>query len=281
MATGPEIFDAHFLRELAALDAALLRLRGQAGEGIARRGRGAGAQDFRGHRPYSPGDDLRRLDWNAYGRLGRFFMREFERERTEHVTLLPDQSQSMRGAKWSLACRVAAAVGYLALQRGGTAAVWGDAPVEGAARFARLLDGLRALAPDGGDLGPRLEEIASRGRAPADLFVLTDGLEPLERFSPLAQLASRGTSATVLVMLDPIEMNPAPVGPVELYGREQGRAISMQVDEALVREYQQELGRHIDGLELQARRHGWTVAVCESSADLRGLFLHKLAGEVP
>lgn len=278
----PDIFDAAFLRQLEALDEALLRLRGQAGEGIARHGRAIGSSEFRGHRPYAHGDDLRRLDWNAYGRLGKFFMREYERERAEHVTLLVDVSRSMApGRKHVLARRAAAAMAYLALRRGGSAAVVGQPAVEGIARFGKLLDQLRALEPQGGALEPQLQALAARPRTPSDLFVVTDGLEPVESLQPLAALSERRASVTLLLVLAPDEMHPPAAGSVELRSLEEDQRLQVQLGDTLVAAYRAELERHLEAIELLARRNGWNLAVADSAADLRELFMAKLAGGLP
>lgn len=54
---------------------------------------GAGLE-FRDHRPYSPGDDLRAMDWNLYRRLGKVFLRLFEELEDLPVYLCPDVSRS-------------------------------------------------------------------------------------------------------------------------------------------------------------------------------------------
>lgn len=279
MAATTDIFDAAFLRQLQGLDAALMRLRGQSGEGLSKRGKSSGQHDFRGHRPYAPGDDLRRLDWNAYGRLGKFFMREFERERTEHLALLLDTSRSMApGGKHVLARRAAAAAGYLALRRGGTVTLPGQPAIEGEARFGRLLDSLRGLEPVGGPMADQLAAMAARPRPPADLLVIGDGLEPLESLQPLALLSERRCAVTLLLVLSRQELNPTTRGAASLRGLEEGDTVDLELGEDLVAAYRAELQRHLDGIELLARRHGWTLAVTDSEADLTGLFLDKLAG---
>lgn len=50
--------------------------------------------EFQDYRPYSPGDDLRGIDWNVYRRLGRVFLRQFEELEDLPIYLLPDVSRS-------------------------------------------------------------------------------------------------------------------------------------------------------------------------------------------
>ena len=51
--------------------------------------------EFRDYRPYSPGDELRSIDWNVYRRLGRFVVRLFEEMEDLPIYLMPDLSKSM------------------------------------------------------------------------------------------------------------------------------------------------------------------------------------------
>jgi uncharacterized protein (DUF58 family) len=272
------LFPASFLRQLEALDAALLRLRGTAGGGIARAGRFRGESEFKGHKPYSRGDDLRRLDWNAYGRLGKLFLREFEPERAERLTLLVDCSPSMTMGvppKHVSARRIAAAFGFLALRRDGAAGVAGQPLVEGATRFSRLLEQLSVLEfTSRAGMG---DMVLALGKArPANLVAITDGLEPLESLAPLQALSERGTAVTLVQILAPDELEPAVVGPVLLHGLEEGEALAVDLDAQAIAAYQAELTRHCEAIATIAHRHGWAYAVSDSAADLRELMLGKL-----
>lgn len=279
------LFGPSFLRQLEALDAALLRLRGSPGEGT-RGSRGAGQSEFKGHRPYARGDDLRRLDWNAYGRLGRLFLREYEPEQGEALTLLVDTSRSMAAgnpAKHLLARRVAAAFGFLALKRGGAAGLAGEASVQGAARFSKLLDQLSALDFSGdAHLSDSARALAAR-RAPANLLVVSDLLEPLESLAPLAALSEKRCRITLMQVLSPDELDPAQIGPCEVVGLEERESLLLNVDASTLAAYRAEMAKHIESLETLALRHGWSFAVTDSASDLRDLMLGKLlpAGALP
>lgn len=80
-----------------------------------------GSLEFADYRPYAPGDDIRRIDWNVYGRTGKAYMRQYWDEQELHVHLYVDASRSMlpygeRGAsKLRYAMQLAASVGYIAL----------------------------------------------------------------------------------------------------------------------------------------------------------------------
>ena len=81
--------------------------------------------EFKQHRPYAPGDEIRRMDWKLYGKTDRFYIREYEEETNLRATILLDLSASMgykgagRGAitKAAYAARVAACLAYVMLQQ--------------------------------------------------------------------------------------------------------------------------------------------------------------------
>lgn len=79
--------------------------------------------EFRQHRPYVQGDDIRRLDWKIFGRADRFYIREFDEETNLRATIVLDASGSMgyRGQKGVLkfdyARKLAAAMSYLLMSQ--------------------------------------------------------------------------------------------------------------------------------------------------------------------
>src|SRR5437763_7325578 len=84
------------------------------------------SMEFADYRRYAPGDDFRRIDWRAYARLERLFLRVFEAEENLTVTVLVDCSDSMyygNPPKATLATSLAAALAYVALIPEGTGVV--------------------------------------------------------------------------------------------------------------------------------------------------------------
>src|SRR6476659_4500578 len=84
--------------------------------------RGASVE-FAEYRKYVPGDDLRRLDWRAYGRSDRFFVKEFEADTNLRCCLVLDTSGSMEFGsggvtKIEYARKIAGTLGHIALEQG-------------------------------------------------------------------------------------------------------------------------------------------------------------------
>ncbi len=118
--TRAERFDERFLRKLESLAILTRRSRISFGQIRAeRRSRRVGAGiEFADHRDYVPGDDLRYLDWNLYGRMERLLVRLFEEDEDLSIYVLFDASASMgvgTPPKLDLAMQVGAALGYVGL----------------------------------------------------------------------------------------------------------------------------------------------------------------------
>jgi uncharacterized protein (DUF58 family) len=79
--------------------------------------------EFAEHREYTPGDEIRHIDWKAYGKFDRYFIKEYEEETNLRAYLLVDASASMdygsEGlSKFDYSCYLAASLAYLMLHQG-------------------------------------------------------------------------------------------------------------------------------------------------------------------
>jgi uncharacterized protein (DUF58 family) len=78
--------------------------------------------EFRQHREYTPGDDLRHVDWKVWARQDRMYVKQYEEDTNLQFQLLLDASASMRYGrgplnKYEYGCTIAACLGYLALRQ--------------------------------------------------------------------------------------------------------------------------------------------------------------------
>jgi uncharacterized protein (DUF58 family) len=152
------------------------------------------AVEFADYREYSPGDDIRQVDWKVFARTDRHYLRLYDAERNLLTYLVVDKSGSMEfsGAvtrtppKLEYAARLAAALGYLVLREGdelGLSLV--DAQVHqhlpAAASWPqlnRVLDSLgRARAEGKTNLGVCLEQVFAQTKRRGVLAVMSDFLD--------------------------------------------------------------------------------------------------------
>src|SRR5262249_32554592 len=125
------------------------------------RSRFAGAgQEFLDHRNFHHGDDLRAVNWRAYLRLEKLFLKMFQVEPRVPVRLLLDSSDSMLaygGAKFEYARKLAAALCYIGLVRLDTMEVHGFTSrltrrifsTGGRHRFTGVMDSIADISPGG------------------------------------------------------------------------------------------------------------------------------------
>jgi uncharacterized protein (DUF58 family) len=144
--------------------------------------------EFREHRAYVPGDEIRHLDWKVFGKTDRFFIREYEEETNLRATILVDVSGSMAygsGAvtKAHYATRLAACLAYLMLaQADGVGLVLFDRSVRALipprARPGHLrviADALEKARPGGEtELGRVFHDLVPRLHRRGLLIVLSD-----------------------------------------------------------------------------------------------------------
>jgi len=112
------LFDSDFLKKLEYLS--LVSRRVFRGQLLAQRRtmQMGGGIEFADHRDYTPGDDLRYLDWNVFARLGEPLLKRFQEEEDLHVYLFLDCSRSMGfgdPSKFDYARQITAALAYIGL----------------------------------------------------------------------------------------------------------------------------------------------------------------------
>ena len=211
--------------------------------------------EFADFRAYTRGDDFRRIDWNAYARLERLFLKLFVEEEDLTVHLLVDTSRSMDWGepnKLRYARQAAAALGYIALHGLDRVTVTAFAPQQDAP--APALPALRgkANAPtlfaflqhlpvsERTDLGPRLQRYALQAIHPGPLLLFSDLLDPTWQ-QGIHALSARGFEVTVLHLLAPQEYEPALRGDLNLRDIESGQHLELSLDAVTIRRYRQTL----------------------------------------
>ena len=237
-----------FLNRLDTLSLAM-RGRAQGGAGGSRRSRQTGSSaEFSDYREYVPGDDIRRLDWNAYARFDKLFLKLFMEEQESLVTVLLDASASM-AAKWASARSAAEAVGYLALTGGDRLNIQvlknGRAirspQLSGRAAFPRLTGFLDTCTPDGNE-GTLTEAVKhTEGLKKGLCFLITDGYTEDALKEALDYLRYLKQETAVIQVLSGEELRPDYSGAVRLTDSESGEKLDLLADRPALDAYQDAL----------------------------------------
>jgi uncharacterized protein (DUF58 family) len=187
-----------------------------------RRGR---ALEFSGHRPFTPSDDPRSVDWRAYARTDRWVIREEEEESNRRVFLLLDASASMgyqgggKLSKGRYAATLLAALAYTLIRQGEAvgAGLFSEnlgrvlPPKVGLGQLSPLLDLLDKAVPSGSTrLDLALE--SAGGLLPRRCWIIlaSDFWGPADPHPAIKRLLSRGHEVSVLLPLDPWELSLPP-----------------------------------------------------------------------
>ena len=203
-------------------------------------------------RPWEPGDDVRRIDWNATARTDEVQVRVDVAERALTSWLLLDVSPSMTFGtadrrKWDVAEGVAIAMGHAASRRGnriGVATFGGRPPVTMRPRQGRvgLLGVLLALRRDPEpeqvgqtSIGEALTQVARVARQRSLVLVVSDFRGPRDWKAPLLRLASRHAVVAVEIR-DPREQELPNVGHIWLVDPETGRKLHVDTAKRRLRE---------------------------------------------
>lgn len=287
---SPFVFNPDDLQRLNRL---MFAARGSANDPAGNRRsrhRGEGI-DFLDFRAYTPGDDVRKVDWNLYGRLQQLFIRLNESPRQLSVTILVDTSRSMMFGgpitKLEQAQRMVCALGFVAMRGGERVFVYsfadrlsaGVGPLTGAKGLASLMRFLQNIDAGGrSDLSGALAGLRAAGRQRGMIVVLSDFLNVENRERAMSSLGqSEGTLLAVQV-LDQIDRGEGLAGNLRLRDSESGRMLDVKVDGRTLQQYRRAFdedrerfearltGRHRHYLLAPTRDH-YLELVCRALRD--------------
>ena len=196
--------------------------------------------EFSQYRSYQPGDDLRRIDWRAFGRSDRFYVRESEVERDVTVRFVLDATGSMRHGqpgltKLDYGRMLTAGLAYIAHRQGDRLALHvisndncEDLRPGLKQALARFLHRLESVEAGGG--WPEFDQLQGHlvtGRA-RELVILVSDLYDQEDAidSTLKNLRALGHEVLVLQVMSPEEMTFAWQGDIEFEDLETGRRVA-------------------------------------------------------
>lgn len=229
-------------------------------------------QEFLDHRSFHHGDDLRAVNWRAYLRFEKLFMKMFHIEPRVPVRLLVDVSRSMTtgdGGKLWHAKRLAAALSYVGLVRLETITVipFDDGLGEtficsgGRHRFARVAEFLGALEPGGATRYMEVvRQVCSRYPHKGLLIVISDFLGAEDGVKPMQLLADSGHELLLVQVWDEEDRSPPWHGELELVDAESDARREIDFDSGARERYTVAFDAHAAALQRVAVSSGGRYA---------------------
>jgi len=225
--------------------------------------------EFAEHREYVPGDEIRRIDWKAYGKFDRYFVKEYEEETNLRATIFLDASASMaygsQGlSKFEYGCYLAASLAYLMLRQGdyvGLVTFGADVqryipPRSGLAHMQALMHQLESTAPGGEThLDRSLREIAGKITKRGMILVISDLFDDPEAvLRTLKFFRHRRNEVMVFHLLDHDELE-FPFERLTVFEDIEAPAARVLAEPKVIREaYLQQLQTFIDDYRQACRR---------------------------
>ncbi len=244
--------------------------------------------EFADYRQYVPGDDLRMIDWNIYGRLEKLFLKLFLEEEDLHVYILVDTSASMRFGKPSklfYAKKVAAALAYIALSNYDRVAVGTVtsgppdmlAPLRGKRNVMRVLDFLSRIKPEGAtDMQSSLKSFAVTHRTKGIVIFISDLFDKAGHEAYLRYLLAGAHDVFVIQVLCPEETDPELAGDLTLVDVEDGNLTDITVSAPLIKAYRDMLSAFVGSIKDYCTRRGMTHILARTTMPFETLILDYL-----
>jgi uncharacterized protein (DUF58 family) len=265
------LFDETTLRKLNQLTLVAGRIRSAGMQGDRRSTRRGSSVEFADYRNYTPGDDLRRLDWNIYARLDRPFIKLFEEEEDLSVTILIDGSRSMDWGqndlhKFNYALRLAGGLGAVALHNGDQLSVAllrdgrvaaEQGPTRGGAALGQFFAFLERLQADGQtDLNRAIQQFTVKPRRAGLVILISDLLSEAGYEIGLRELLGRGHQTALIHLLAPDELDPDLAGDLQLVDMETGQEQDISLDGGLRSLYRERAQAWIHAIQTDCRKQG-------------------------
>lgn len=239
--------------------------------------------EFEEHREYSPGDEIRRIDWKALGKFDRYFIKEYEDETNLRAYLLLDASGSMdytsNGlSKFDYGCTLTASLAYLILKQQDAAGLVTfsnriEAFIPPKAKrdyLTQILHALENRGPGGEtNVGRILEEIAGQIKRRGLVILVSDLLdEPDQILKGLRLFRFKGNDVIVLHLLDQAELD-LPFDGNTLFEDLEEANLKVVADPRTIRKtYQKVLQEFITGMRNQCHDNAIDYQLISTSTPL-------------
>jgi uncharacterized protein (DUF58 family) len=247
------------------------------------------SMEFAEHRPYMPGDDIRRIDWRVFARTDRFYVKEFEAETHATVTLLLDISASMAFGTGPLTkldygrFLAASLAWFSAKQRDRIGLVLFDHDVvtripPSTRHLQQVLHAIDRLRPGGrGELATPFRRVAEQARRRGIMVVISDFYEEPDRVrDAIALLRATGADVLAFHLLDPAELELPYAAAAVFEDLESGDRLPVVPEDQRAR-YRALLRGHLEELGQRMASSRVDYAVCDTSKPLDFVLYEYLA----
>lgn len=244
------------------------------------------SMEFSDFRAYLPGDDIRQIDWNVYGRTQKHYIKRFLDEQELSIAVYLDATSSMTKleAKWEYAKALAAALSFMILSGEdrllfSPVSSAGLQPIKrkGSVYSRRTFMEIQKIEPSAlsNNFLGSLKDTLSRHQQLA--VIIADGFEPLHEWESLfRKLRGLKQEFWLFQVQADEEMTPSYSGDVKLIDSETGTAVNVSMSPAVLAEYEKRLKKHNEQLEILCKRYGGQYIFAPETRDLQTVLFRDL-----
>ena len=284
-ASAKELLNAEFMNKLEQLELVSRKIFVGRMKGERKSRRRGQSVEFADYRNYVPGDDLRFLDWNIYGRLEKLVLRLFLEEEDLHVNILIDQSKSMDYGdpdKFLYARRVAAALAYIGLVNFDRVSLFGFAGglsqpltgLRGRHSMAQMVQYLQRLEAAGTSyLTAACKSFAIRCPGKGIVIVLSDFFDKGGYEQGLRYLLGQKMDVYCIHVLSPQEIEPDLAGDLRLRDMEDEDTAEVTISRPLMDRYKANLSLYCDELKDYCSRRDMSYVMASTETPFESLVL--------
>jgi uncharacterized protein (DUF58 family) len=242
--------------------------------------------EFSDFRVYQPGDDVRQIDWNVYGRTQKHYIKRFLDEQELSIAIYLDSTSSMRQiqSKWEFAKQLAALLSYVVLASedrlifspvasSNLQTVRRKGSVSSRRTYVEILQ--LEESDQTGDFITSLQNTVSKNQQLS--ILITDGLETLDRVEALLKkLSSLKQEIWFFQVLSSDEISPSYLGDLKLIDSESDVAVNVSMNPSIITEYEKRLKEHNQGLERLCRRFGGHYIPVSDEDNFQSILFYEL-----
>ena len=252
-------------------------------------GRGGTSMEFSDYRDYSPGDDLRFIDWNIFARLQRPYLKLYRVEEEMHLLIIIDASNSMMfEGKFRLAQQIAAAYGVMGLYGNERVSVYvlnsreSSMPLNfpasaGRGSMKKLFNFLENIEGGGRTtLDEGIDEVLKFHKGKGVAVLLSDFLTFGNLHRPMNALYSNGLEICAIQILAPSEIEPELESDLRFIDSETDLSLDITSGGDLLSVYHEYKDNFIRELEEIARQRSGRFTSISSSDTLTDVIFDNL-----
>ena len=282
------VIDESFLSQLEQLGT-LLKNNVAGMFGGNRRSKNFGSScEFADYRDYMPGDDVTKIDWNAYGRFDKLYQKLYFDERQMHTKIYIDVSRSMAHGgddKAVASVKLAAAFAYLSVSEMDKVSIYAmrgsslEDVVVGMVGKDSYLNCINRLNELEFDSDSKISEAilpSAVGRGDGYSIIISDFLTDENFEAAIDRLAEQKRDILCVQILAREELNPQMRGRMHLFDSEdQSRFFRKKIDQDVIRAYKEALQYVTDRIRLYTESRGGQYLLAPAYMDLPELFFDK------